>query len=58
MKAGKVGGGDRSRVAVQEFVADTVMQKLIESFRHLQRLELAPDGLKEIQRRLQGLEDV
>ena len=57
VNAGKIDGGDRSRVAVQEFVADTVMQKLIESFRRLQRLEHAPDGLEEIQRRLQGLEN-
>ncbi len=49
--AGRIEGGDRSRVAVQEFVAETVMQKLIESFGHLKQLESVP-GLETVQRQL------
>jgi nicotinamide mononucleotide (NMN) deamidase PncC len=53
---GRVDGGERSRVAVQEFVADTVMHRLVESFDQLARMEFAPEGLEAIQRRLRDLE--
>jgi len=44
----RVDGGDRSRVVMQKFVAETVMYQLIESFRRLEQMETAPAGLEEI----------
>jgi nicotinamide-nucleotide amidase len=49
---GRVDGGDRSRFAVQQFVADTVLRHLIESFGRLVQTETAPEGLEAIQRQL------
>lgn len=48
MTAGRIEGGDRERVAVQELVADTVMRKLVEAFLHLSQRDTAPDGLETI----------
>lgn len=52
----RIEGGDRPRVEVQGFVADTVMHRLIEAFGDLKRLEPAPDGLEEVQRQLRHRE--
>jgi nicotinamide-nucleotide amidase len=50
--AGRIEGGQRTRVAVQEFVADAVLDQLVEAFVRLKRTEPVPNGLAEIQRLL------
>lgn len=52
MSAGKIDGQTRSRVAMQHFVSETVLRKLVESFERLKQFEPAPVGLEAVQKQL------
>lgn len=54
MQSGCIEGGKRNRVAMQQFVAETVLRKTIESFEELRRLEATPDGLDTVQQWLRN----
>ena len=56
VKAGRIDGGERTRVEVQQFVTDAVIKQLIESFRTLQQLRNPPTELASVQRQLRNIE--
>ncbi len=49
---GRIEGGSRSRVAVQTYVAETVVRRLIEAFDRLEHLEQVPEELAVVRQRL------